>query len=167
MSEMVLYRSCLESELNSRPVINGSFILCTDSGNLYHDVDDERIRISKSIAFLGTESNRTSILTPEDDVLYIVLATGKMWIYTSSGWECINKTTEYYYVHNVAVASKSSTEVTDIRIRANDTAKFIVNPNVADLVDGTVTCTCAAGKITVASTCSYKVYGIIEVTTIE
>lgn len=165
MADMVQFRSCLASELDNRAIIPGSFILCSDTGALYKDEDDERILVSKAIEFIGTEAERTSMLTPEANILYIILATGKMYIYDTS-WTCINRTTEHYYIHNVSLTAKSNTVVTDSRIKADDAAMFIAYPEVADLV-ATTTCTCAAGQVTVNNTAAYILHGIIEITTVE
>lgn len=165
MADMVQFRSCLESELDNRAIIPGSFILCSDTGALYKDEVNERILVSKAIEFITSESERISMLTPENKILYIVLATGKMYVYDNS-WVCINRTTEHYYIHNVSLTASGNTVVTDSRIKADDTAIFIAYPEVADLVVGT-TCTCAAGQVTINNTAAYTLCGIVEITTVE
>lgn len=166
MADMVQFRSCLASQLSSRPIINGSFILCTDTGALYKDDEDERILVSKAIEFIGTESERTAMLAPENNILYIVLASGKMYVYTDT-WNCINRTTEYYYIHNVSIIASGNTVISDSRIKADDTAAFIAYPEVADLATKTVTCKCAAGQVTLTNSNAYILHGLIEITTVE
>lgn len=87
---MVQFRTCLESELESKEIIPGSILICKDTGDFYHDsIEGERLRIAKYIHYFDTDTERSSYLTPENEILYIVKETNKIWIYNSS-WICLS-----------------------------------------------------------------------------
>lgn len=165
---MIKFRSCLASELDSREIINGSFILCSDTGDMYLDtLEGTRRRIAKQIEFLADENDRTSIILPEFDILYLVKETGKFWIYDTD-WMCLNPDSEaaiiYFTIDNVLLNASSTTEVTDSRVDASASATFTAYASVYDLAEGyTITCTCGDGSITVNSNAPTKLIGSIEV----
>ena len=162
--DMIMFRSCLASQVNSRAIIPGSLLVCTDSGDIYHDTSDsERIRISRDVCFLATDTERTTMLAPESDKLYVVLATFKMYIY-NSGWVCLNPDpTITYYIHNVE-STIGSSSVQDARVTSDSTAKFIIDPSMYDLYSNNVTCTCSDGTVTMNNNSTRVLYGTIEVT---
>lgn len=176
--EMVLFRTCLASEIASKEIIKGSIIMCSDSGDCYFDsLDGERVQISKQIVWLETESNRTSMLTPESDKVYIVKETQLIYIY-NNGWICLNSSgdedmTIYFSIYNVEVnaaassSSPSTTVVEDARVNSNSSAQFYCDPSLIDLATAqgvSISCSCNDGSITISSNCTYKLFGTIEVT---
>ena len=65
MPDLINFRTCYASELINRSIINGSIIICSDTGEIYHDnLDGERIKVAEQIVYLNTETERTSLLTP-------------------------------------------------------------------------------------------------------
>lgn len=165
---MIKFRSCLASELDSREIINGSFILCSDTGDMYLDnLDGTRRRIAKQIEFLADEAARISIILPEFNILYLVKETGKFWIYDTD-WMCLNPDSEaaivYFTIPSVLINASGTTEVADTRVDASASATFTADISVCDLAEGyTVTCTCGEGTITVNSDAPTKLIGSIEV----
>lgn len=166
---IIQFRTCLASEVASREIINGSLIVCYDSGDMYFDtLEGERIKISKQIEFLTSEDDRTSLLTPESDKLYIVKETSKVYIY-NNGWGCLNETPFtvcYFYIPSIRINENGNTQLNDSRVDSSATAKFMVDSSVCDLVgNSAITCSCGDGVITVNSNCQYPLLGTIEVTT--
>ena len=172
--EMVLFRTCLASEINSKEIVNGSIIMCSDSGDCYFDtLDGERVQISKQIVFLETENNRTSMLAPESDKFYLVKESGLLYIYNTE-WVCLNDRAEhsaiYFDIHNVEVNPNTQTTIDDGRVNANSSAKFVCDPSLIDLATASgvsITCACADNSITITSNCSYKLFGVLEVSSTE
>lgn len=165
--EMIKFRTCLASELDTKPIINGSIILCYDSGDMYSDtIEGDRIKIADKVRILETENDRTSMLIPESDCLYIVIESKKLYIYTTS-WLCFNENGDfniYYYIPNVEIAASDTTTITDNRITVNSNAIFHVDASLYDLAENSnITCTCKEGQIEVISDCNYVLYGTIEV----
>lgn len=165
--EMIKFRTCLASELDSKPIINGSIILCYDSGDLYSDtIEGDRIKIADKVRILETENDRTSMLIPESDCLYIVVESKKLYIYTTT-WVCLNENGDfsiYMYIPNVEIAASDTTTITDNRITVNSNAIFHVDASLYDLAENSnITCTCKEGQIEVISDCNYVLYGTIEV----
>ena len=164
---MVQFRTCLSSEVSGKSIINGSVILCSDSGEIYYDnLNGERILIARSIEYLANDTERTNLLTPESNILYIVRSTGGIWIY-SSGWVRLNAdATAYFDIDNVEIPTDGTT-ISDERVTSSCTAEFSSIPALYDLAtaDGvSITCTCSDGSIAITSTCQYTLIGKIKVT---
>ena len=165
---MVSFRTCLSSEVDNKSIINGSFILCSDSGEAYYDnLEGERILIAQNIEYLNSDSERTSMLTPETNKLYIIISTGMLWIY-SSGWICLNaKTTTYFDIDNIEVPTGSSgIIIEDSRISADCLATFSPINALYDLATAegiNTTCNCNNGSVTVITNCDYPLIGKIKI----
>ena len=67
MANLSLYE-IRQSQLSSLPVVNGRLIVCTDTGNFYRDLDNERI-------VLGASIEKVSLLplAPLDNKIYLLL----------------------------------------------------------------------------------------------
>lgn len=166
---LVSFRTFLASEISSKPIVKGSIILCSDSGEIYWDTPDgERILIARSIVYFANDTERTQLLTPEANILYIVRDTGRIWIWSNSAWVNINApTTTYFDLDNVEVPTGSTgVTVKDSRITSKCTATFAPIEALYDLATEdsvSVTCTCADGSVTAVSTCAYPLIGKIKV----
>lgn len=63
-----------QSQLSQTPIINGQLICCTDTGNIYRDLEQQRIILSENICMvsslpLAPIANKVYLLRP--DQLYI------------------------------------------------------------------------------------------------
>lgn len=165
---MVQFRTCLSTEVSNKSIIEGSIILCSDSGEFfYDDLEGNRISIAKAIEYLNTDTDRTGLLTPESEILYVVKSTGMVWIY-NSGWICLNtKTTTYFTLTNIEVPTGTvGVTVSDSRITSTCAANFYPIPALYDLATAstvTNTCTCNNGSVTIITTCSYPLIGSVEI----
>ena len=166
MATISNFRICLSSEVDSKPIVNGSYLFSTDNTTLYFDENDNRVLLSIDIEFIGNEYDRLNIINPESNKLYIVFNSGKVYIYNGD-WKCLNKTTEYFSIHNVSLEENQVTNISDSRIKGTDTAVFIPYPEIIDLAINDITCICSDGYVYVQNDNSYVLNGIIEVTTIE
>lgn len=166
--EMVQFRTCLSSEVESKTIVKGSIILCSDSGEFYYDnLEGERILVAKSIVYLNTDEDRTGLLIPEAGVMYVVISTGMLWIFTTT-WVCLTTpNASYFDIDNVEIPTGSTgLTITDDRINSKCTATFNSIPALNDLAtaDGvSTTCTCNDGNIVVKTTCTYPLIGSIKV----
>ena len=164
MPDMIQFRSALASEVDDRAIIPGSLLVCSDIGEMFFDnIDGERIKVANNVTYLATETDRTGLLTPEVNMLYIVIESAKMYIYNAS-WVCLNPDAiQTFYVYNVESTAGSSS-VTDSRVDNTCTARFIVDPSIYDLYNDDVTCTCGNGTISLSNTSEHTMIGLIEVT---
>lgn len=164
MPDMIQFRSCLASEVDSRSIISGSLLVCEDTGEMYFDVNSsERVAVAKDVTYLATEANRTGLLAPDSNMLYVVLESAKLYIYITS-WVCLNPDpVQTFYIYNVE-ATVGNSSVSDSRVDNSCTARFIVDPSVYDLYSNNITCTCGNGSITVNNAGSRPMFGLIEVT---
>lgn len=162
-NNMIQFRSALASEVDDRPIIPGSLLVCTDIGEMFFDnFDGERIKVANNVTYLAAESDRTGLLAPEVNMLYIVIETAKMYIYNTS-WVCLNPDAiQTFYVYNVECTAGSNS-ITDSRVDSSCTARFIVDPSIYDLYNDDVTCTCGEGTISMNNTGDYIMFGLIEV----
>ena len=166
---MVQFRTCLESELSSKAIIPGSIIICSDTGDMYHDTsDNERLRIARSISYFDTDADRVNCLIPESEVVYIVKSTGKIWIYSNS-WVCLNSSSSisYFSINNVEIPTGViGVTISDDRITESCIATFNPIPALYDLAtasDVTTTCACSNGSITVITSCNYPLIGTLMI----
>ena len=166
MATISNFRICLSNEVDTKPIVNGSYLFSTDNTTLYFDENDNRVLLSIDIEFIGNEYDRLNIINPESNKLYIVFNSGKVYIYNED-WRCLNKTTEYFSIHNVSLEENQVTNISDSRIKGTDTAVFIPYPEIIDLAINDITCTCSDGYVSVQNDNSYVLNGVIEVTTIE
>ena len=167
MPDLINFRTCYASELINRSIINGSIIICSDTGEIYHDnLDGERIKVAEQIVYLNTETERTSLLTPQINTLYVVKESNIIYRYEDGEWISLsnNDSVTYFYIYNVELNANDTTIISDSRITEDSNAKFIVYPSLYDIAEeSSITCTCSDKSISVSSDCDYTLYGIIEV----
>lgn len=156
------FQDCLASEVNSLPIVKGTLIFCRDSGDCYYDTpENERIHVSKTVVILGADSERTGIEFPDSDVLYVVRATKKIWIY-SAGWICLNPDTKSNFTSEyIEVNAGGNVTISDSRIMSTNTAKFIPIPAITDLYTKTMTYVVSNGSCKVTNPNSYKMIGYV------
>lgn len=155
---MIKHYDLTESDVSAKPYEAEALYYCTDSKNIYFDspVEGKRIKMSSDTIILSTETERKAILAPIADKIYIVLNSACMYIYSGGSWISLNQTE--FEISNVEVSSGKAT-VTDSRILAGHTAKFIPDPVIADLItSSSVTCSAGSASVTVAPT-TYKFFG--------
>lgn len=165
-TEIVQYRTCLSSELDDRPIVKGSIIICSDTGDCYYDsLDGDRLPVSNQIIFIATESERTAMLAPESGRLYLVIESGRAYIYTTE-WLLVSGTITYFYIHNCEIQPNDSTMVSDGRVLEGYSATFIPAAELADLcATSTFECECFDAGVLVTNDCAHIIYGTIEVVT--
>lgn len=154
---MIVHYDITEAELSSKPFEAGAMYFCNDSGNVYIDsvAESARILMSSEVKILGTEIERTSILAPIPNKIYCVLDSGKMYIYSSGAWVALGIT--QFEISDVILDSSPAT-ISDTRIKAANTAAFVPDLSVRDLV--TINnVSCANGSATVIYTASYPITG--------
>lgn len=89
---MIKFRDCLASELASQQVINGSFILCRDTGDMYCDtLEGERITIAKTIHVVNGPISGE--LFPEDGHMYYSTSDRQVCVYHNGDFQPINIST--------------------------------------------------------------------------
>ena len=155
---MIKYYDLTESDVKAKPYEAEAIYYCTDSKNIYFDspTEGERIKMSNDTIILQTEAERISMLAPIADKIYIVLNSACMYIYSGGKWICLNQTE--FEVSNVQISAGSAT-ISDNRILAGHTARFVPDPSIADLItSNTVTCDTGKATITIEPT-TYKFFG--------
>lgn len=160
---MVKYYDLTEADVSSKPYESEAVYYCTDSRNIYFDspTKNNRIKMSSDTIILSTEAVRKSLLAPIADKIYIVLNSACMYIYSGGKWLALNQTE--FEIPNVKITAGKAT-VTDSRILAGHTAKFIPDTSIADLVTSS-SVVCSAGKATVTvSPNTYNFIGRLLVT---
>jgi len=70
------------------PVVDGQFIVATDSRELFYDDGSLRIPLA-DIVFLNTEAERLGVLAPLPK-FYFVIASGKLYVWDGTIWNAIN-----------------------------------------------------------------------------
>ena len=73
----------IKSNLDKVPIVDGQWIIVTDTFQQFMDIGKSRIEINE-IIILDTESQRINLLTPINK-FYFVKESGMLWFY-SSGW---------------------------------------------------------------------------------
>ena len=94
---IVQHIKVLDSQLANIKIVAGSTIYTRDTGKHFIDISDtERVQIS-DIIYIDTDKERTALLAPLPDKLYITRDTNKVWIYSvkSDKWVCLNIDTTY------------------------------------------------------------------------
>lgn len=76
--------------INSTSVLNGTFNIATDTGELYIDVDGSRIPMNKDINIYNTEAEIKAIVNPYSGKLYYAKDTYKLFAYDSENLKWIN-----------------------------------------------------------------------------
>jgi len=162
------FQDCLSSELNSLPIVPGTLIYCRDSGeNWYDTLEGDRIAVSKYVVVFATDAERLDYLDMSSDILYVVAATRKLYIY-NAGWICLNESisdTFYFDIENLEVPTGSTgLTVTDSRIKATYTGTFAPIASLIDLYKGaTVTCSAGSATIVLDNTTAYPIIGSVKI----
>ena len=94
---IVQHIKVLDSQLANIKIVAGSTIYTRDTGKHFIDISDtERVQIS-DIIYIDTDKERTALLAPLPDKLYITRDTNKVWIYSvkTDKWVCLNIDTTY------------------------------------------------------------------------
>lgn len=73
-------REITQSQLDATPVVDGQLVLCTDTGNIYRDTSNGRLRTGQDIKFVAELP-----LAPISGKIY-ALHTGEMWLYEGGDW---------------------------------------------------------------------------------
>ena len=155
---MIKHYDLTESDVNAKPYEAEALYYCTDSRNIYFDSPAEgvRIKMSSDTIILPTEATRKSILAPITDKIYIVLDSACMYIYSGGKWVALNQTE--FEISNVKVTAGRAV-ISDDRILAGHTAKFIPDSSIADLVaSSSVICTAGTATVNVTPT-TYNFFG--------
>ncbi len=156
---MIKHYDIYESELKNKPFEAEALYYCTDSLNVYLDSpgENKRIKVSSSdVILLSTEADRTSMLVPLKGKIYAVLASGRLYIYDTD-WITLGSTA-FEIPGPLVVESGTPLTVTDSRVKSTNSATFIPDLSVADLVSAN-SCTCTDGKVTVTLTADYPITG--------
>ena len=82
---LVSFMRTQSSKLNSIPIVDGRFILCEDSCEIYIDSGTQRIPASQNIIEVDSLP-----LAPISKKIYVVKATQKAYIYVNGTWVCLN-----------------------------------------------------------------------------
>lgn len=155
---MIKHYDLTESDVSAKPYESEALYYCTDSKNIYFDSPTEgrRIKMSSDTIILSTETERKNMLAPISDKIYIVLNSACMYIYSGGKWVALNQTE--FEISDVQINNGNAT-VTDNRILAGHTARFIPDLSIADLVTSN-SVTCVAGKATITlEPTAYKFFG--------
>ena len=94
---IVQHIKVLDSQLANIKIVAGSTIYTRDTGKHFIDISDtERVQIS-DIIYIDTDKERSALLAPLPDKLYITRDTNKVWIYSvkTDKWVCLNIDTTY------------------------------------------------------------------------
>ena len=94
---IVQHIKVLDSQLANIKIVAGSTIYTRDTGKHFIDISDtERVQIS-DIIYIDTDKERSALLAPLPDKLYITRDTNKVWVYSvkSDKWVCLNIDTTY------------------------------------------------------------------------
>lgn len=154
---MVIHYDITEAELTSKPFEAGAMYFCNDSGNLYIDsvAEQSRTIMSSEVKIIGTETERSNILAPIPNKIYCVLDSGNMYIYSGGAWVRLGAT--QFEISDVVLDASPAT-INDSRIRSANTAVFVPDLSVRDLVTIN-SVSCANGSATVIYTASYPITG--------
>lgn len=160
------FQDCLASEVESIAIVPGTLLFCRDTGDMFYDtLEGERIQNGKFIKMLENDSERTDILIPNSDLIYVVKNSGKIWIFHNGGWACLNNNSSgYITIFNVEVASGASATYNDVGISTVMVPTFYPIPAIADLYDSEkVTCVTGTGTVTITNESPYPMYGTIYI----
>lgn len=155
---LVKYYDITENDLKSKSYEQDALYYCSDTRNIYFDspTKQKRIRMSSDTIILSKESDRTGIIAPIPDKLYVVLETGSMFMYSAGQW--IKLSSSQFEISNVIVKGGTLT-ISDSRIKAASTGEFIPDLSVADIVTSSKV-TCSNGSLTITvSPSTYNIMG--------
>ena len=115
---MFKFRDCLASEVATQPIVNGTFIVCRDTGDMYCDtIAGERVTIAKTIHLV--QGNVNTELYPEDGHIYYSVTDRQVCVYHDGEFQPINVATCFKKIENCYVAK-------------SDESEFIINGQVGN-----------------------------------
>lgn len=163
MAKIIQYYDLPEALIAQQPFTAGALYVANDTGKMYFDSVDSnsRVDVANDVMPVATEAARTALLAPIPGRLYCVLESGCIYLYIDGDWAKLGNRPQIHF-ENVVVTKGVALVLTDNRILATDTAVFVPDLSVADLVT-TSTCTCAAGKVTINVTANYDIPGCVIV----
>ena len=156
---IVQHVKVLDSQLANIKIVAGSTIYTRDTGKHFIDISDtERVQIS-DIIYIDTDKERSALLAPLPDKLYITRDTNKVWIYSvkTDKWVCLNIDTTYTAgtgisidgttinnsgVHTVTAGASAN----KININTNGNTNTITIDNVANAVSASKATSDSAGQ---------------------
>ena len=156
---IVQHIKVLDSQLANIKIVAGSTIYTRDTGKHFIDISDtERVQIS-DIIYIDTDKERTALLAPLPDKLYITRDTNKVWVYSvkSDKWVCLNIDTTYTAgtgitidgttINNSGVrAVTAGASANKININTNGSTNTITIDNVANAVSASKATSDSAGQ---------------------
>ena len=156
---IVQHIKVLDSQLANIKIVAGSTIYTRDTGKHFIDISDtERVQIS-DIIYIDTDKERTALLAPLPDKLYITRDTNKVWVYSvkTDKWICLNIDTTYTAgtginingttINNSGVrAVTAGASANKININTNGNTNTITINNVANATSASKATNDSAGQ---------------------
>lgn len=163
MSKIIQYYDLPDAKIAERPFNAGALYVANDTGKMYFDSVDAntRVDVANDVMPVATEAARTALLAPIPGRLYCVLESGCIYLYVDGAWNKLGNRPQIHF-ENIVITKGTSLVLEDSKILATDTAVFVPDLSVADLVTAS-TCTCAAGKVTITVTANYDIPGRVIV----
>ena len=156
---IVQHIKVLDSQLANIKIVAGSTIYTRDTGKHFIDISDtERVQIS-DIIYIDTDKERSALLAPLPDKLYITRDTNKVWVYSvkTDKWVCLNIDTTYTAgtginisgttINNSGVrAVTAGASANKINVNTNGNTNTITIDNVANAVSASNAASDSAGQ---------------------
>lgn len=156
---IVQHIKVLDSQLANIKIVAGSTIYTRDTGKHFIDISDtERVQIS-DIIYIDTDKERSALLAPLPDKLYITRDTNKVWVYSvkTDKWICLNIDTTYTAgtginingttINNSGVrAVTAGASANKININTNGNTNTITINNVANATSASKATNDSAGQ---------------------
>lgn len=118
---MYKFRDCLRSEVESQSVINGTFLVCRDTGDMYYDsLEGERRTIAKSVHVVSGKV--TSELYPEVGNLYYSTSDKQMCVYLDGTMQPVNISMAIKVIGGCYVGKGAT-----VNVQVNDSANSIAS----------------------------------------
>lgn len=163
---MIQFFDVAKSQLANKDFEAEALYFCNDTGEIFFDSKQEnsRVQVGNEIVILSKESDRTALLAPIPEKLYLVVDTGRSYLYTDGSWIAIGSSSQIHFSNQVLTSDGTSATLTisDNRIKATDTATFVPDLSVIDLATN-VKATCSAGSVIVTATAKYDIPGEVVV----
>ena len=87
--DAVVHNKATRTEVDERPISNGTLNYTTDTHDLFLDVAGNRIKISDWIV-VSTDAERLNLSNPIEDKLYMVEETHALWSYKNGWWSLLS-----------------------------------------------------------------------------
>lgn len=156
---IVQHIKVLDSQLANIKIVAGSTIYTRDTGKHFIDISDtERVQIS-DIIYIDTDKERSALLAPLPDKLYITRDTNKVWVYSvkTDKWICLNIDTTYTAGTGISIdgttinnsgvrAVTAGASANKININTNGNTNTITINNVANAVSASKATSDSAGQ---------------------